>query len=86
MRACAERSATPSILMATAIKMEHAQERMFKMAVMSHQVSAAFELAPNKRERFLRINSGEKASSKAIARANKYVAGNVQCAERLKHR
>ena len=52
------------------------------MAVMSRQVNVAFELAPEKKEQFLRINEGKSGATQAIERACKFTSQYTLCAAR----
>ena len=52
------------------------------MAVMSRQVNVAFELAPEKKEQFMKINEGKSGATQAIERASKFVPHSMLCATR----
>lgn len=52
------------------------------MAVMSCHVNVAFELAPEKKEQFMKINNGKSGATQAIERASKFTPHSMLCAVR----
>lgn len=50
------------------------ERSLFKMAVMSQKVNLGFEVAPEKKEQFLRDASTSKAFDRVMSRAGKNIA------------